>query len=52
VRLDTASAVSKTWNAEMSRLFFTVMLVVTILAVTPWDYVWKRYVLAPGGPSR
>jgi hypothetical protein len=29
---------------------FTVMLVVMILAVTPWDYVWRRYMRAPGDP--
>jgi hypothetical protein len=24
----------------------------TPLAVTPWDYVWQRYVKAPGEPWR
>ena len=26
--------------------------VVVILAVTPWRYVWQRYVTAPGDPWR
>ena len=39
-------------DAEMSSVFFSVSLVVIILAVTPWDYVWKRYVSAPGAPWR
>ena len=37
---------------EMSTVLFNLALVVVILAVTPWDYVWKRYVLAPGAPWR
>lgn len=39
-------------NAQMSSVFFNVCFVVIILAVTPWDYVWKRYVSAPGAPWR
>ncbi len=39
-------------SAEMGRVLFSVSLVVVILAVTPWDYVWKRYVRAPGDPWR
>jgi hypothetical protein len=39
-------------NAEMGRVLFSVSLVVVILAVTPWDYVWKRYVRAPGDAWR
>jgi hypothetical protein len=35
-------------DAELGRVLFSVSLVVVILAVTPWDYVWKRYVTAPG----
>ena len=30
----------------------SISLVVVILAVTPWDYVWKTYVGAPGDPWR
>jgi hypothetical protein len=37
---------------QMSTVFGSVMLVVLILAVTPWDYAWKRYVRAPGAPWR
>ena len=37
---------------EMGRILFNVSLVVVILAVTPWDYVWKAYVRAPGDPWR
>jgi hypothetical protein len=29
-------------------MLFSILFVVAILAVTPWDYVWKRYVLTPG----
>jgi hypothetical protein len=39
-------------SAEMSSVLLNVSLVVVILAVTPWDYVWKRYVRAPGDPWR
>ncbi len=39
-------------DARMSSVLFNVSLVVVILAVTPWDYVWKRYVRAPGDPWR
>jgi hypothetical protein len=39
-------------SAEMGRILSSVALVVVILAVTPWDYVWKRYVRAPGDPWR
>jgi hypothetical protein len=35
-------------SEQMSTVFGSVMLVVVILAVTPWDYVWKRFVWAPG----
>jgi hypothetical protein len=37
---------------EMSGVLFRSSFVVFILAVTPWDYVWKRYVRAPGDPWR
>lgn len=39
-------------DAQTSTVFFNVSLVVIILAVTPWDYVWKRYVRAPGAAWR
>ena len=39
-------------DAEMRSVFFNVSLVVIILAVTPWDYVWKTYLRAPGAPWR
>lgn len=39
-------------DADMRSVFFNVSFVVVILAVTPWDYVWKRYVSAPGAPWR
>lgn len=39
-------------DAQMSSLLVSVSVVVIILAVTPWDYVWKQYVRAPGAPWR
>lgn len=39
-------------SAEMSSLLFSVSFVAVILAVTPWDYVWRRYVTAAGDPWR
>ena len=39
-------------DAEMSSVLFSVSFLVVILAVTPWDYVWKRYVRAPGDAWR
>jgi hypothetical protein len=39
-------------DAQMSSVFFSVSLVVIIIAVTPWEYVWKRYVRAPGSQWR
>ena len=39
-------------DAEMSRILGSVSLVAVILVVTPWDYVWKRYVRAQGDPWR
>ena len=39
-------------SEQMSTVFGSVMLVVLILAVTPWDYAWKRYVRAPGAAWR
>jgi len=37
-------------NDEMRSVLFNVLLVVVILAVTPWDYAWKCYVTAPSDP--
>ena len=37
---------------EMRSVLFNVSLVVVVLAVTPWDYAWKRYASAPGDPWR
>ena len=37
---------------EMRSVLFSVSFVAIILAVTPWDYVWRRYVRAPGEPWR
>ena len=39
-------------DAEMRSVLFNVSFVVVVLAVTPWDYAWKRYVRAPGDPWR
>jgi hypothetical protein len=39
-------------NPQLDRIFFNVSFVVVILAVTPWDFVWKRYVRAAGDPWR
>jgi hypothetical protein len=37
---------------QMSSVLSTVALVVVILAVTPWDFVWRRYARAQGAPWR
>jgi hypothetical protein len=39
-------------DAQMRSVFFSVSLVVIILAVTRWNYFCKRYVRAPGAPWR
>jgi hypothetical protein len=39
-------------TAEMARMLGSISLVVVIFAVTPWDYVWKQYVRAPGDAWR
>jgi hypothetical protein len=39
-------------DTAMTGVFVSVSLVVVILAVTPWDFVWQRYVKAPGDPWR
>lgn len=33
-------------------MLFSILFVSAILAVTPWDYVWKRFVKAPGDSWR
>lgn len=35
-------------DSATESMFFSVLFVVAILAVTPWDYVWKRFVTARG----
>ena len=35
-------------NPQFTSVFFNVCFGVVVLAVTPWDYVWKRFVRAPG----
>ncbi len=37
---------------EMRDVLFSVLVVAVVLAVTPWNYAWKRYVRAPGDPWR
>ena len=39
-------------DAQMSSVLSSVSVVVIILAVTPWDYVWKQYFRTPGAPWR
>ena len=39
-------------DPALGRTLFSVALVVVILAVTPWDHVWRQYVRAPGDPWR
>jgi hypothetical protein len=34
----------------MGEVIFSCSVVVVILAVTPWGYVWRHYVTAPGDP--
>ena len=35
-------------DAATAKLLGSILWVVLPLAVTPWDYVWKRYVTSPG----
>lgn len=35
-------------DAPTEKLLSSIVWVVIILAVTPWDYVWRSYVTAPG----
>jgi hypothetical protein len=39
-------------SSTMSSVLLNCSLVVVIIAVTPWDYVWKQYVRSPGDPWR
>jgi len=39
-------------DPAFGRTLFSVALVVVILAVTPWDYVWRQYARAPGDAWR
>jgi hypothetical protein len=39
-------------DAATEKLFGNVLWVVLIIAVTPWDYVWKHYVTARGDRFR
>jgi hypothetical protein len=45
-------AVSDDWDAATTEIAVNCSLVVVILAVTPWPYVWQRYVRTPGDPWR
>jgi hypothetical protein len=40
------------FDADTAELAVDCSLVVVILAVTPWRYVWRRYVRAEGEPWR
>ena len=42
--------VSGDMSAQMSSVLASVAVGVVIIAVTPWDHVWKRFVTAPGDP--
>ena len=35
-------------DAPMQKLYSSILWVGIIIAVTPWDYAWKRYVKSPG----
>ena len=35
-------------NGATGSLLFSILFVVPIIAVTPWDFVWKRFVTTPG----
>src|SRR4029078_4538388 len=40
------------WTPQFMSVFVNVCFGVVVLAVTPWDYVWKRYIRAAGEPWR
>ena len=35
-------------NGPTESLLFSILFVIPIIAVTPWDYVWKRFVTTAG----
>ena len=35
-------------NGATASLLFSILFVIPIIAVTPWDFVWKRFVTATG----
>jgi len=35
-------------NGATESLLFSILFVVPIIAVTPWDFVWKRFVTTAG----
>ena len=35
-------------NGATESLLFSILFVIPIIAVTPWDYVWKRFVTTDG----
>ncbi len=35
-------------NGATESLLFSILFVVPVIAVTPWDFVWKRFVSTPG----
>jgi hypothetical protein len=39
-------------DPAFGRTLLSIALVVVIIAVTPWDHVWRAYVRAPGDPWR
>ncbi len=39
-------------DPAFGRTLLSVALVVVVIAVTPWDHVWRQYARAPGDPWR
>ncbi|NLG19984.1 MAG: hypothetical protein GX555_00950 [Actinomycetales bacterium] len=39
-------------DGQMGSLLSSISVGVIIIAVTPWDYVWRQYVVAPAVPWR
>ena len=48
----TPHLIAGNMTEEMGVVLRNVALVVVIIAVTPWDYVWKHYVIGPGAHWR
>jgi hypothetical protein len=46
------AAASGSLDAATQEVLVNCSVVVVILAVTPWRYVWRHYVRAPGDPWR